>query len=242
MFLARSSVVLPEYARSLIVKFGMSPSLMWRAHLANTTAGFPRLCKFGIDWLKRRVLPTRKLPSVFLYRKDGTYPLEFNAEHMPNPVVAGADRALKPIPSACRGWSCNGRCATASSLGFAKLTGCWKAAVGKSGTSVFLGSISICPGAWQKRSCLKEDITSALFEWTLTLKPGRRPERAIVGHPRIIRDRCCNFPDLGICQPNLGSCRARLSAGRASDPAKCLVITLDRMMWSNLYAHNFLLV
>ena len=40
-----------------------------------------------MDWLRRRVLATRKLPSVFLYRKDGTYPLEFNAEHMPNPEL-----------------------------------------------------------------------------------------------------------------------------------------------------------
>ena len=30
------------------------------------------------------MLATRKLPSVFLYRKDGKYPLEFNAEQMPN--------------------------------------------------------------------------------------------------------------------------------------------------------------
>ena len=82
MFLARSLVIPPEYARSLTVKAG--PSLMWRAHLANSTAGFPRLCKFSVDWLNRRALATRKLPSVFLYRKDGTYPLEFNAEHMPN--------------------------------------------------------------------------------------------------------------------------------------------------------------
>jgi len=84
MFLARSLVIPAEYARSLIVQAGASPSMMWRAHLANTAAGFPRLCKFSIDWLKSRVLATRKLPSVFLYRTDGTYPLEFNAEHMPN--------------------------------------------------------------------------------------------------------------------------------------------------------------
>jgi len=83
MFLARSLIIPPEYARSL--EAGISRSRMWRDHAINAAAGFPRLCAFSIDWLKRRVLATRKLPSVFLHREDGTYPLEFNAEHMPNP-------------------------------------------------------------------------------------------------------------------------------------------------------------
>jgi choline dehydrogenase-like flavoprotein len=81
MFLARSLIIPPEYARSLIME---TASLKWRAHVANAAAGFPRLCRFSIDWVRRRALATRKLPSVFLYRTDGTYPLEFNAEHMPN--------------------------------------------------------------------------------------------------------------------------------------------------------------
>jgi hypothetical protein len=83
MFLARSLIIPPEYARSL--EAGISRSLVWRDHAINAAAGLPRLCAFSIDWLKRRVLATRKLPSVFLHREDGTYPLEFNAEHMPNP-------------------------------------------------------------------------------------------------------------------------------------------------------------
>jgi hypothetical protein len=84
MFLARSLIIPPEYARSLTTETGGFPSLKWRAHIANAAAGFPRLCRFSIDWVRRRTLATRKLPSVFLYRADGTYPLEFNAEHMPN--------------------------------------------------------------------------------------------------------------------------------------------------------------
>ncbi len=135
MFLARSLVVPPEYARSLIVKFGMSPSLMWRAHLANTTAGFPRLCKFGIDWLKRRVLPTRKLPSVFLYRKDGTYPLEFNAEHMPNPesrVLLGPETDPFGVPRLVVQWQMRD-----SELAWiCKAYRVLEAAVGKSGLGV----------------------------------------------------------------------------------------------------------
>jgi choline dehydrogenase-like flavoprotein len=84
MFLARSLVIPAEYMRGLAVQPRVSRSLRWRDHSVNTAAGFPRLCGFGIDWLRRRVFATRKLPSVFLYRTDGTYPLEFNAEHMPN--------------------------------------------------------------------------------------------------------------------------------------------------------------
>jgi choline dehydrogenase-like flavoprotein len=85
MFLAKSLLIPAEYMRSLAVEVGVSSSLIWRSHVANAAAGLPRLVGFGVDWLRRRVLAKRKLPSVFLYRRDGTYPLEFNAEHLPNP-------------------------------------------------------------------------------------------------------------------------------------------------------------
>jgi choline dehydrogenase-like flavoprotein len=84
MSLSRNLIIPPEYARSLTAEASASPLLKWRAHAANIVTGFPSLCRFGIDWLTKRVFATRKLPSVFLYRADGTYPLEFNAEHMPN--------------------------------------------------------------------------------------------------------------------------------------------------------------
>jgi len=84
MFLARSHFIPAEYMRSLTVESGTSPALMWRDHVANVARGFTRLGGFSIDWMRRRVIATRKLPSVFLYRTDGTYPLEFNAEQMPN--------------------------------------------------------------------------------------------------------------------------------------------------------------
>jgi choline dehydrogenase-like flavoprotein len=97
MFLAKSLIIPPEYARSLGTEAGgVSSSLMWRDHSANIALGFPRLCGFGTDWLRRRVCATRKLPSVFLYRRDGTYPLEFNAEHMPN-AESRDTWAAKPI-------------------------------------------------------------------------------------------------------------------------------------------------
>jgi choline dehydrogenase-like flavoprotein len=85
MFLVRNLLIPREYARSLAVETGVSAPWMWRNHVANIATGVPRLCGFSTDWLARRTLARRKLPSVFLYRMDGTYPLEFNAEHMPNP-------------------------------------------------------------------------------------------------------------------------------------------------------------
>ena len=85
MFLARKLLIPAEYMRSLAVGPAVSPAFRWRAHVANIAPRLPGLLGFSLDWLRRRVLATRKLPSVFLYRTDGTYPLEFNAEQMPNP-------------------------------------------------------------------------------------------------------------------------------------------------------------
>jgi choline dehydrogenase-like flavoprotein len=85
MFLVRSLLIPPEYARSMAARLGHVPALRaWREHGGNVVFGFPGLMRFGTNWLRRRILATRKLPSVFLYRKDGAYPLEFNAEQMPN--------------------------------------------------------------------------------------------------------------------------------------------------------------
>jgi len=63
--------------------------------------------RFSRDWLARRVLATRKLPSVFLYRNDGAYPLEFNAEQMPNPdsrVMLGRDTDRLGVPRLVVQW------------------------------------------------------------------------------------------------------------------------------------------
>jgi choline dehydrogenase-like flavoprotein len=107
MFLARRLVIPAEYMRSLAAETGVSSLLMQRDHAANIVAGFPRLCGFSIDWLRRRVFATRKLPAVFLYRKDGTYPLEFNSEHMPNPesrVLLGRETDPFGVPRLVVQW------------------------------------------------------------------------------------------------------------------------------------------
>jgi choline dehydrogenase-like flavoprotein len=84
MFLARSVLIPAEYMRSMAVNARVASLLTQTAHIGNVVRGIPKLGGFGIDWMRRRVFARRKLPAVFLYRKDGSYPLEFNAEHRPN--------------------------------------------------------------------------------------------------------------------------------------------------------------
>ncbi len=85
MFLVRSLLVPAEYARSLTAKQGSFPMLQaWREHIGNIVADIPGLAQFSAKWVTQRMLAKRKLPSVFLYRRDGKYPLEFNAEQMPS--------------------------------------------------------------------------------------------------------------------------------------------------------------
>jgi choline dehydrogenase-like flavoprotein len=83
MFLAKRFII-PEYTRRLGAQAdGARRSRTWRGHAANIFFGLPELAAFCAYWTGRRVLATRKLPSVVVRRPDNTYPLEFNAEHMP---------------------------------------------------------------------------------------------------------------------------------------------------------------
>jgi choline dehydrogenase-like flavoprotein len=108
MFLVRRLLMPPEYARSLVAKPGSLPTFqVWREHGGNIVTGVPSLIRFGANWLTRRVLATHKLPSVFLYRKDGRYPLEFNAEQMPNEgsrVILGNDKDPFGVPRLVIQW------------------------------------------------------------------------------------------------------------------------------------------
>ena len=49
MFLVRSLFIPAEYMRSLAAGAGISPSLIWRPHVANTAAGLPTL--LGLAWI-----------------------------------------------------------------------------------------------------------------------------------------------------------------------------------------------
>jgi choline dehydrogenase-like flavoprotein len=53
------------------------------AHVRNVLLHWPSLAHFGVRWLVRHILATRKLPYVLMDSRDGTFPLEFNAEQTP---------------------------------------------------------------------------------------------------------------------------------------------------------------
>jgi choline dehydrogenase-like flavoprotein len=93
MFLAKSLIapeyaralaaIAPEYAQTLATQAGTTRAVLWPGHAANVIRGMPRLVRFGLDWTRRRILASRKLPSVFVSSKDGVYPIIYDAEHLP---------------------------------------------------------------------------------------------------------------------------------------------------------------
>jgi choline dehydrogenase-like flavoprotein len=55
------------------------------AHLRNVFTGLPQLLKFAGDWIFRIKLAKRRLPYTLVPNADGSYPLEFNCEQVPEP-------------------------------------------------------------------------------------------------------------------------------------------------------------
>lgn len=101
MYLAKAFIV-PEYARKMTAlehhvraKRGGSALNYHAAHLRNLLLGSPRLAAFTYDWIRRRILADRKLPSVVLSNRDGNYPADINGEQEPNydsRVMLGSER------------------------------------------------------------------------------------------------------------------------------------------------------
>ena len=58
------------------------------SHLRNVARDPLGLLRFGIEWVSRRILPHRKLPSVALGSASSTYWLHFDAEQSPDPRSA----------------------------------------------------------------------------------------------------------------------------------------------------------
>jgi hypothetical protein len=54
-----------------------------RMHLQNIASDFPSVLKFGWDFVIKRHLAIRKLPYTLIANRDGSYPLEFNSEQVP---------------------------------------------------------------------------------------------------------------------------------------------------------------
>lgn len=106
MYLVKRFII-AEYARRLVAEGDSCGVAAWCEHLANVALGLPRLAGFGADWMRRRTFATRKLPSVFVVRPDGNYPLEFNAEQSPDPesrVLLGSDLCPNGIPRLAVRW------------------------------------------------------------------------------------------------------------------------------------------
>jgi hypothetical protein len=82
MYLVKD-LVLYEYSRKL------REARSWRrllGHLRNVATHPLALTRFGVDWLDRRMLRARRLPSVALFSPTGRYSIEFHAEQSPDPA------------------------------------------------------------------------------------------------------------------------------------------------------------
>lgn len=103
-YFAKSGLV-PEYARILAgAGGGVAERLDTKtaaAHLRNIVVGAPGLALFAARWLRLRTFATRKLPSIMLRHPDGLYPVNINAEQVPDRdcrVTLAADRDSIGLP------------------------------------------------------------------------------------------------------------------------------------------------
>lgn len=53
-------------------------------HIKNVVVGFPSVIRFGYEWLVKMKLAKRRLPYTLIPNSNGSYPLEFNSEQIPN--------------------------------------------------------------------------------------------------------------------------------------------------------------
>ncbi len=103
------TVIIPEYARKFAVveheamRSSKNDLGLWLGHVRNVMFGAPRLASFALDWVFRRHLAYRRIPSVALPNAAGVYSLDFNGEQVPNPesrvsLAHEADRYGVPRP------------------------------------------------------------------------------------------------------------------------------------------------
>ncbi|HEY2658721.1 MAG TPA: FAD-dependent oxidoreductase [Caulobacteraceae bacterium] len=84
-------LLVPEYGRrmtsterSTAGQLDASREALFARHLTNVILGAPRLAAFGANWVRKRNLAKRKLPSVVLRDVRNRYVLDVNAEQTPN--------------------------------------------------------------------------------------------------------------------------------------------------------------
>jgi choline dehydrogenase-like flavoprotein len=81
MYLVKD-LLLYEYSRKMREGRSLANLL---GHVRNVAAQPLALARFGLDWVDRRLLRSRQLPSVALYAPTGRYAIEFHAEQSPDP-------------------------------------------------------------------------------------------------------------------------------------------------------------
>jgi choline dehydrogenase-like flavoprotein len=90
MYLAKDAI-LPEYRRKLAtIELAERERLLrdprfWLSHARNVMAHPGDLMRFGLNWTQKRIIARRKLPFVVIANNGGSYPLDYNAEQVPNP-------------------------------------------------------------------------------------------------------------------------------------------------------------
>jgi choline dehydrogenase-like flavoprotein len=82
IYLAKSAIA-REYRT--ILQHGTEPAVRSPAseHMRNVILGLPALGHFAYQWIFQRHLARRKLPYTLVKNRDGSYPLEFNSEQLP---------------------------------------------------------------------------------------------------------------------------------------------------------------
>jgi choline dehydrogenase-like flavoprotein len=106
MYLVKD-LVLYEYSRKM--REGRSLAQL-AGHLRNVAARPFALARFGVDWVDRRMLRSRQLPSVALYAPTGRYAIEFHAEQSPDPgsrVALGSATDCFGMPELVIDWRAN---------------------------------------------------------------------------------------------------------------------------------------
>ncbi|WP_419898819.1 GMC oxidoreductase [Roseomonas sp. USHLN139] len=89
MYLVKD-LIIPEYRRKLAAVERAERGRMtrdagfWARHLGNLLRDAPGVAHFGQDWIRRRILASRKLPFVVMPSRAGAYPLDINAEQVPD--------------------------------------------------------------------------------------------------------------------------------------------------------------
>lgn len=202
MFLAKR-LIIPEYGRRL-VGHGLATEHReaWSRHLVNIALGLPDLAAFGGKWLRRRILATRKLPSVFLRRTDATYPLEFNAEQSPNPdsrVLLGSETDPFGVRRLIIRWSVSDADIESVALAYEALT----AAVGRSG----LGTLTLGPDSHLK---IPSAVIALAGHHIGTVRMGNDPRSSVVdrnaevwGTRGLYVCGAAIFPTSGFANPTL---------------------------------------